>query len=188
MNHRKRIGAILIGLGLLCSLVWPLVAQDDPALVEQNKVAARRVVEDLFNGADLTQATVEALYHESATLHAPNSPAEFGTTADFGTLTLEMRTSYLEYLREGFPDLQLTIEQSMAEGDMVSVLYTARGTHENKVSGPTAWYLGTSISPTGQTIEWDGVFVFRFVDGRIAEEWWYWDNALFALIDYAIVK
>lgn len=63
-------------------------------------------------------------------------------------------------MRQTYPDLHLTIEQQIAEGEWVVTRVTMRGTHRG------AW-LG--IQPTGRPIEVSAVNVDRVVDGRIVE-------------------
>lgn len=63
-------------------------------------------------------------------------------------------------VRRTYPDLRLTVERQIAEGEWVATQVTARGTHEG------VW-LG--MRPTGMRVEMTGVNVDRVVDGRIVE-------------------
>lgn len=63
-------------------------------------------------------------------------------------------------VRQTYPDLHLTIERQIAEGEWVVTCITARGTHEG-------WWLG--IKPTGKPVVYTGVNVDRVVNGRIVE-------------------
>ncbi len=63
-------------------------------------------------------------------------------------------------VRQTYPDLRLTVEHQIAEGDYVATSITARGTHSG------VW-LG--MKPTGKVITYTGVNVDRVVDGRITE-------------------
>ncbi|MGB6207267.1 ester cyclase [Mycobacterium sp.] len=65
-------------------------------------------------------------------------------------------------LLEAFPDLHLTVEDMIAEGDKVVVRNTVTGTHRGE-------YMG--LPPTGKPVAYNEIFIFRFVDGRIAETW-----------------
>ncbi|HEY1205136.1 MAG TPA: ester cyclase, partial [Bryobacteraceae bacterium] len=60
-------------------------------------------------------------------------------------------------------DLRITVQQMVAEGDKVAVLWIFRGTHTG--SG----YQG--LPPTGARVEVRGTTIWRIVDGRITEEW-----------------
>jgi steroid delta-isomerase-like uncharacterized protein len=65
-------------------------------------------------------------------------------------------------LLEAFPDLHLTVEDVIAEGDRVVVRNTVTGTHRGE-------YMG--LPPTGESVTYNEIFIFRFVNGRIAETW-----------------
>jgi predicted ester cyclase len=63
-------------------------------------------------------------------------------------------------VHETYPDLHVTIEQQIAEGDWVVSRITARGTHQGT-------WLG--MRPTGKVLEMTGVNIDKVVDGRIVE-------------------
>jgi steroid delta-isomerase-like uncharacterized protein len=65
-------------------------------------------------------------------------------------------------LHRAFPDLHVTVEDLIAEGDKVVGRNSVTGTHQCE-------YLG--LPPTGKSITYNEIFIFRFVDGRIAETW-----------------
>jgi steroid delta-isomerase-like uncharacterized protein len=65
-------------------------------------------------------------------------------------------------LRQVFPDLRVTVEDLIAEGDKVVGRNLVTGTHHGD-------YMG--LPPTGRSVAYDEIFIFRFVDGRIAETW-----------------
>lgn len=61
-----------------------------------------------------------------------------------------------------FPDLTLAIDAMVAEGDTVAARWTVTGTHEGPFKG---------LEPTGETVEFSNMGMFRFVDGQVAEVW-----------------
>lgn len=65
-------------------------------------------------------------------------------------------------LYTAFPDLHVTIEDLVAEGDKVVSRNSVTGTHQGD-------YMG--VAPTGRAITYSEVFIARFADGRIAETW-----------------
>ena len=65
-------------------------------------------------------------------------------------------------LLEAFPDLHLTVEDAIAEGDKVVMRNTVTGTHRGE-------YMG--FAPTGKSVTYNEIFIFRFVNGRIVETW-----------------
>ena len=65
-------------------------------------------------------------------------------------------------LRQGFPDLCLTIEDQIAEGDRVVTRVTFHGTHCGEFAGMAA---------TGRQVAFGGIAVDRLVDGKVVEMW-----------------
>lgn len=63
-------------------------------------------------------------------------------------------------VRTVYPDLHLTVERQIAEGEWVVSVITARGTHRGEWMG---------MKPTGRELVFTGVNVDRVVDGRIVE-------------------
>ncbi len=63
-------------------------------------------------------------------------------------------------VRRTYPDLHLTIDRQIAEGEWVATCVTMRGTHRGEWRG---------IKPTEKTIEVTAVNVDRVVNGRIVE-------------------
>lgn len=61
-----------------------------------------------------------------------------------------------------FPDLQTTVVQEIAEGDLVSVLWTATGTNPGE---------GNGLPATGKKVNARGITVWRIVNGKLTEEW-----------------
>ena len=65
-------------------------------------------------------------------------------------------------LHRAFPDLQITIEDLIEEGDKVVSRNTVKGTHQGE-------YMG--IPPTGRSVTYNEIFILRFTGGRITETW-----------------
>jgi predicted ester cyclase len=104
---------------------------------EENKLLVRRFYEEVVNTGDMHRL------------------AEFIRPAD-----LEGMRGHVLGVRETYPDLHLTVERQIAEGEWVVTCVTARGTHQG------VW-LG--MRPTGKKVEMTGVNVDRVIDGRIVE-------------------
>jgi C-1 hydroxylase len=67
---------------------------------------------------------------------------------------------------EGFPDWYEKVEDMIAEGDRVWVCVNATGTHTGE------WNLfGVSLPPTGKKLTMRMVFIWRIVNGKLAEGW-----------------
>ena len=63
---------------------------------------------------------------------------------------------------KALPDVELTAEDVIAEGDKVAVRYRLRGTHSDELMG---------VPATGKAVDVEGQSFFRFEDGRVAERW-----------------
>jgi steroid delta-isomerase-like uncharacterized protein len=64
-------------------------------------------------------------------------------------------------MRAGFPDIQWTLEELIAEGDKVAARFTMRGTHNGTFFG---------VPPSGKKIEVKAMNFYRITDGKIVEE------------------
>ena len=64
--------------------------------------------------------------------------------------------------RNAFPDVQMSVEDQVAEGDIVVTRWIASGTHQGDLMG---------IAPTGNRVTVAGTSIERVVDGRIEETW-----------------
>jgi steroid delta-isomerase-like uncharacterized protein len=74
---------------------------------------------------------------------------------------------YVGRLREGVPDLILTIEDQVVDGNKVATRWVGRGTHDGELLG---------AAPTGRTATVTGITIQRFgAGGRIVEGWTSWD-------------
>ncbi|MEW2352386.1 ester cyclase [Spirillospora sp. NPDC029432] len=74
----------------------------------------------------------------------------------------EAMKEVLAVLLRAFPDLRVTVEDVIAEGDRVASRNTVTGTHRGE-------YMG--LPPTGRTVTYREVVIARFEDGRVAETW-----------------
>ena len=69
---------------------------------------------------------------------------------------------FIGELIKGAPDLKLAIEDIFGAGDRVTVRLSATGTHEGVLFGQP---------PTGREFSFNGINIYRFVGGKIAETW-----------------
>jgi steroid delta-isomerase-like uncharacterized protein len=66
-----------------------------------------------------------------------------------------------------FPDLHMSVEQRVVEGNLISTRWNVTGTHDGPLDG---------IEPTGKKIDIPGQLTMRFEGARIAEEWEVFDE------------
>jgi predicted ester cyclase len=123
---------------------------------EQSKAVARRFIEELWNGRRLELA--DELIAPDCVTHQLRSGAE-----DEGTpRTPEVIKQHVAGWLAAFPDLRFTVEQMIAEGDLVATRCRMRGTH-------TGAWLG--VAPTGRDVSVRMMIVQRIAGGRIVEDW-----------------
>jgi predicted ester cyclase len=81
---------------------------------------------------------------------------------DAAPLTLDDQVERLVGFRTAFPDVQIVVEEVIAEGDYVAFRSTMRGTHEGELMG---------IAPTGKQVTIGLVDMIRIKDGKFVEQW-----------------
>ncbi|MEU6717910.1 ester cyclase [Nonomuraea sp. NPDC046802] len=119
-----------------------------------NKAALRRFHDAVSSGdAEIVSKTIDEVVHPDVLIRTPLPIATTGTQAMKEVLTV---------LHRAFPDLNVHIEDVIAEGDKVVTRNTVTGTHQGE-------YMG--IAPTGKSITYKEILIARFADGRIAETW-----------------
>lgn len=120
---------------------------------EENKALARRSWEIVDN-----LGVIEEIYAPDVVLHEP----------DRDVRGLEEARQFVTTYKTAFPDLNVTVEDVIAEGDKAVTRWTVRGTHQGEVEefGP----------PTGRQVEIKGLTMHRIEGGKIVEEWEGYDN------------
>jgi steroid delta-isomerase-like uncharacterized protein len=116
----------------------------------ENERLARRFFDDVWTGGQYD--TVDRLLG-SDHLHHISGDTMVGREA-----VKDMARS----MRDAFPDLRFAIEDTMVDGDKVLVRWTAAGTHSGDLG---------DLPGTGRRVEWTGMDLIRFLDGRIVELW-----------------
>jgi steroid delta-isomerase-like uncharacterized protein len=115
-----------------------------------NKLVMQRFVE-FINTASERLAT--ELIAQNAVFHVPGRPDPMRGPAGY--------LAVIAMMRAGFPDIQWTLEEMVAEGDAVAARFTMRGTHRGPFFG---------VPPTGKRIVVQAMNFYRFAGGQIAGE------------------
>ena len=163
MFHTRSLIA-LVGLALLVTGAVVLACAPTPTPVpptlplptsvpasETNKALVRRYVEQVVNGGKFE------VYDE---LVAPNFKRYISAAA--APLNADAAKKRLAGLRAVFPDLNLTIEDMIAEGDRVAYRTTIRGTQQAAYQG---------IAPTGKQVTVTELAIIRIENGKFVEHW-----------------
>jgi predicted ester cyclase len=117
--------------------------------LEDNKLLVRRYYQEIVNTGS-TEKVENFISPEYTEVHDGKKH----------TIGLEGAKAHITGVRKTYPDLYISIEKQIAEGEWVVTCITARGTHKGS-------WLG--IKPTGKPVAFTGVNVDRVVDGRIVE-------------------
>jgi steroid delta-isomerase-like uncharacterized protein len=121
---------------------------------EANKETFRRFYDAMNTAdADMISKTIDQLVDPNAVIGTP-LPIE-------GTGPEKLKQVFGRLL-QAYPDLHITVEDLIAEGDKVVSRNSVTGTHQGE-------HLG--LPPTGKSVTYNEIFIARFADGRIAETW-----------------
>lgn len=116
-----------------------------------NSAIVRRFFEVGPSQGDL--AAADALLHPEFSLHTPLPTPGPG---------IEEMNNVITTCRAAFHGLHVTVDDIVADGEKVTVRFTARGVHNGEFMG---------LPPTGRAITMTGIEIFRVQDGKIAELW-----------------
>jgi len=118
---------------------------------EQNESLVRRTIEEIVNQGnfDLVNQLISPEYASFEPTVGPMRGRE-------GYVALV--TSY----RNAFPDMKMTIEEQIAEGDSVVTRWRAEGTHRGELMG---------IAPTGKRVSVQGIVISRIKNGQLVDDY-----------------
>jgi steroid delta-isomerase-like uncharacterized protein len=120
------------------------------------KEIARRLAEDPWRGK---LEEVLELVDDAYVGYVPGSPEPIRGKAGFR----EFVSAYLT----GFPDGKITVDELIAEGDVVAIRWTGRGKNTGELLG---------MPPSGKQVTLSGMSFTRIVDGKAVEDWTTWDQ------------
>ena len=119
-------------------------------LEEQNKEVFRKVVEECNKGN----------YEFLRDVYAPDYVG-FLPSGSPKSMSTEKVIELLKIYRESFPDLNYSVKESVAVGDLVITRSMVTGTHRGEFQG---------IPATGNRVEFSSINMCRLRNGKIVEE------------------
>ena len=119
---------------------------------EQNKAIVRRFLQEGINKGNAEIA--DELFSPDFISHFVGVPGPLHGVEAWKQLSSGYFTA--------FPDLHVTAEDYIAEGDKVVARWTWRGTHLGAMMG---------IPPTSKQVNLTGMGIYRIVGNKIAEQW-----------------
>ena len=134
---------------LFCLIGFCLPLAPANADIAADKVTATRVFEEKTDRGDFSN--LDEIY-------APGFVAHGGDKS----YTLEEDNASGRAIRAAVPDLKVSIERLVGEGEMVAVHWRASGTNTVAAAG---------MPGQGKVVKVEGMTMFRFQAGRIVEEW-----------------
>lgn len=160
--RRRRLLAPLAGAALLAVAIVERLrrkrrAEGGSTMLEANKRISRRLIEEAFNEGRYD--VLDELVAPTFVQHDPSNPVAIEG--------VDGLRQFVDLYRTSFPDLKVTIEEQLAEGDRVATRWTAVGTHQADLMGIPA--TGKQATVTGMTLD-------RIEDGRIVESYNNWDT------------
>jgi len=118
---------------------------------EENKALIRRFVEEIVNKGNI--ALIDELVAANYIDHSSPPGAPSG---------IEGSKQFTNLFRMAFPDIHITLDDLIAEGDKVVSRFTMRGTNKGEFLG---------IPPTGKQVTITGIHIDRFAGGKLVEHW-----------------
>lgn len=125
---------------------------------EKNKAIVSRVINEMVNKGNL--AGVDEVLDENYIYHFPTHDIKGP----------EGFKEFVAMMRKAFPDLNVTIEELIAEDNRVAVRVTMRGTFKGELMG---------IAPTGRKLTFPEAVFIRFENGKEVEATAYGNMLLF---------
>ncbi len=123
--------------------------------IESNKALVRRFIEEVQSrhrlevAAEIMAPHMIDHFYEAQGLPQPEN-------------AVEAFKAFYSSMLTAFPDLHVTVQDLLAEGDKVVTYKTFHGTHQGAFRG---------IPPTGNKISVDVMDIFRIADGKLVEHW-----------------
>ena len=115
--------------------------------LEEHKMIVRRFFEEAWNQQNLN--VIDEIFASTVIFNGQS-------------VTREALKQVLAGRRVAFPDIKVTVDDQVAEGEKVSTRRTWQATHRGPYRG---------VAPTGKQVKWTQISIVRFSQGRIVEDW-----------------
>ena len=121
---------------------------------KQNKAIVCRFIDEAYNKRNL--AVGDELLATNVSIHISNGDIH----------GCQGWKQYASGFLEGFSDIVISVNDTIAEGDKVVANWICQGIHTGELQG---------IAPTGKHVSWRGIAIYRFAGGKI-DEVWVWND------------
>ena len=155
-NLLSRITQIVLML-VLCTSVSCQLEKANTKAEEEKKALSVRAFEIWSEG---NYALLDELYSPDIVRHEVNIHEDIVGTKEYKDNVSLVRTTY--------PDFNVTADELFVKDDLVVLRWTVTGTHTG--------YRG-DLPATGKRVQFSGININRVIDGKIVEEWVYFNMA-----------
>jgi steroid delta-isomerase-like uncharacterized protein len=152
-----RIIPLFMLILLCCAFTWQ--EKEKKVLTEEEMKALAERTLDVWNKGDI--ALIDELYTADVVRHECDMPEDVIGRDAFKTMLKDIRTA--------FPDLNLAMDELIIKGNNIVMRWTWKGTNTGPMAGQP---------PTGKKIQVPGASIVRIVDGKVAEVWDYYNQAV----------
>ena len=121
---------------------------------EENKALVRRWFEEVWNKGN--EAAIEEMFASDGVAHGLADEPEKAMRGP-----QDYKPFYLKF-RSAFPEIEVVVEDMVAEGDKVAARCRVRGKHQSDSLG---------FAATGRSMEFTGITIVRIQKGKIVEAW-----------------
>lgn len=121
--------------------------------IEGNKTVMSRLFDEVFNKGNIT--ALDDICTSNYVLEAPGVPRDKGIQEG-----LEVFKQRITSFRTAFPDIQYTINYTIADGNKVAISSLFSGTHKGEFAG---------IAPTGKQVNVAELYFAHLTDGKIEQ-------------------
>jgi len=124
---------------------------------EENKTIVRRVNDEVWSKGQLD--VIDELIADDFVATVVGAPEQIRGPQGF--------REFVGTYRKAFPDLRITVDEQVAEGETVVTRWTATGTNEGELMGMPA---------TGKQATTAGININRISGGKLVEGWGLFDQ------------
>jgi len=121
---------------------------------EENKALMRRWFEEVWNKG--RAEAIPEMFADEGIAHGLSDDPASPLRGPAGFLPFHAQ------FREAFPNIEVVVEDQIAEGDRVATRCSVRGKHAGDSLG---------FAATGSPVEFTGITITRIKDGKIVEAW-----------------
>jgi len=151
---------MIIPLVILLCFTFGCQKQAEEVITEEEAKAIHNLYVEARNTVNLD--LLDEIYAEDVVVHDCSAPEDI--------IGLDALKQYYSNNHRALPDLHMTIDDMIVKGDRTVTVWTLSGTN----TGPLHTHLG-DMPATGNKVHFSGVAIDRFDEGKIVEEWVYFN-------------